>query len=587
MADDRRLVTVEYLEEYAKGLNIPSVDQTYNPTSENAQSGKAVSEALSGYVVAEVGKGLSSNDFTDEDKEKLDSALQGEDLDQAYTPDSENAQSGKAVAEAVSTEQKRSDNTFANALKGTKSGTAILLDDVSPVTHDMSVKVMSKNLIPFPYYNFPLGEIIVNGLTFITYEDGSILVNGTSEATTHRYLYRNTKDLLGLKTGDTIAFSWALSDNTTDINAYCNYFDSAAAIQSSGMQLSKTMTSFTVTITDDWIGFAIYIIFKAGVTYNNLLIKPQLELGTTATAYTPYVPDLTAVKVKKSNAFGEIVAEYTPTADGTVNGVTSLYPNTTLMTDTEGVLIDCEYNRDINKFSGAVDDVQINGASIVSDGVANIPTIGKEQYGVAKLMGDNGSFGINYNENAGLYVVKAENSNITNRANDSRPITSTNLDYAVKAAMCDGKGAAWTADEQAAGERIGIRNLELLSDLTVAEDVGSFSMSGLDLNRILIDIELSTIPSAGVMIQIYIQTPVNNLIYIGRIAQASGNRRIIINAEYTKPFIVVNSIFSNNPTNANSIVNSSPPIYCENNIKGFMLTFDLYAGSKIKVFGVK
>ena len=58
----------------------------------------------------------------------------------------------------------------------------------------------------------------------------------------------------------------------------------------------------------------------------------QIELGTTATDYEPY------------NS-----ATFTPTADGTVNGVTSLYPNTTLMTDTDGVLIDCEYNRDINK----------------------------------------------------------------------------------------------------------------------------------------------------------------------------------------------------------------------------------------------
>lgn len=237
---------------------------------------------------------------------------------------------------------------------------------------------------------------------------------------------------------------------------------------------------------------------------------------------------------------------------------------------------------------GAVDDVQINGASIVADGVANIPTIGKEQYGVAKFTGDNGLFGINYNKNVGLYIVKAENSNITNRVNDSRPITSTNLDYAVKSAMCDGKGAAWTADEQAAArERIGLRNLELIYELTAAEDVESFSMAGLDLNRILIDIELSDIPSSGVVVQLYLQTPVNNLIYIGRISQASGNRRIIINAEYIKSFIVVNSIFSSNPNNANSLVNCSPPIYCENNIKGFALTFTVLEGSKIKVFGVR
>jgi hypothetical protein len=41
--------------------------------------------------------------------------------------------------------------------------------------------------------------------------------------------------------------------------------------------------------------------------------------------------------------------EYTPDADGVVQGVTSLYPSTTLMTDTSGAMIDVTYNKDINK----------------------------------------------------------------------------------------------------------------------------------------------------------------------------------------------------------------------------------------------
>lgn len=52
-------------------------------------------------VDKEDGKGLSTNDFTNEDKEKLYSALQNENIDQTYNPTSENAQSGKAVAEAI------------------------------------------------------------------------------------------------------------------------------------------------------------------------------------------------------------------------------------------------------------------------------------------------------------------------------------------------------------------------------------------------------------------------------------------------------------------------------------------------------
>lgn len=58
----------------------------------------------------------------------------------------------------------------------------------------------------------------------------------------------------------------------------------------------------------------------------------QLEEGTTATPYEPYQGQA-----------------YTPTATGTVEDVTSISPDMTLMTDTAGITIDCEYNRDINK----------------------------------------------------------------------------------------------------------------------------------------------------------------------------------------------------------------------------------------------
>lgn len=61
-----------------------------------------VDTGLTSKVDKEEGKGLSTNDFTNEDKEKLYSALQNENIDQTYSPTSANAQSGKAVAEAIS-----------------------------------------------------------------------------------------------------------------------------------------------------------------------------------------------------------------------------------------------------------------------------------------------------------------------------------------------------------------------------------------------------------------------------------------------------------------------------------------------------
>ena len=38
-----------------------------------------------------------------------------------------------------------------------------------------------------------------------------------------------------------------------------------------------------------------------------------------------------------------------PSSDGTVSGVTSLSPNMTILTDTVGAIVECEYNRDTNK----------------------------------------------------------------------------------------------------------------------------------------------------------------------------------------------------------------------------------------------
>ena len=73
---------------------------------------------------------------------------------------------------------------------------------------------------------------------------------------------------------------------------------------------------------------------SAGNTYTATYSDIQIEIGNAVTDYEPFISP----------------TEYTPTADGTVNGVTSLYPNTTLMTDKDGVLIDCVYNADIKRY---------------------------------------------------------------------------------------------------------------------------------------------------------------------------------------------------------------------------------------------
>ena len=57
-----------------------------------------------------------------------------------------------------------------------------------------------------------------------------------------------------------------------------------------------------------------------------------VEVGSVATGYSLY------------NG-----AQYTPATDGSVSGITSISPNMTIFTDTEGVVVEMEYNRDTTK----------------------------------------------------------------------------------------------------------------------------------------------------------------------------------------------------------------------------------------------
>lgn len=116
----------------------------------------------------------------------------------------------------------------------------------------------------------------------------------------------------------------------------------------------------------------------------------------------------------------------------------------------------------------AATDVRIAGKSITADGVADIPMASgnsdisdNNSYGVVKSRGS--IYGIYMHED-GICTRSVNNEFIDSRTNHFCPITPAQVDYAVKAAMCDGKGAAWTAAEQAAArERMGLCNsLELI-----------------------------------------------------------------------------------------------------------------------------
>lgn len=76
----------------------------------------------------------------------------------------------------------------------------------------------------------------------------------------------------------------------------------------------------------------------------------------------------------------------------------------------------------------ATEDVQINGTSIVSSGVANIPIATSNATGVVKSDANNG---IGATSSGSLFINYANDSEINSR-NSRKAITPTNLDYAVR-----------------------------------------------------------------------------------------------------------------------------------------------------------
>lgn len=396
------------------------------------------------------------------------------------------------------------DNNFANALKGTASGVSVRLDSVSPIEHTLGVKVENKNLIPpidsVPYYfgnisngkpYVPSNTNTISSLTNINVsvfrgvftvkklEEGktyTLSLNGlvnncatkalfltvgfrssedTVFGTTYTSSYKSSDSnatsltftvpsgkpycLIGFynyptASGDTVSLNAMQVEVGSTATAYTPYISdlSTVTVTRCGKNLSHNLAdrtdvfltgtpttvynftdnnvikgfaingnatnyhvteftntngvisfktsnvSYTVSIpvsvqsgktytvsaniiggvggnTPIWVSFmnnGLFVSYTAtqtftvpeGVNQGIFLIRPatanstctfsnfQLELGSTATPYEPYKGQT-----------------YTPAADGTVSGVKSLYPTTTLMTDAEGAIIDAEYNRDINK----------------------------------------------------------------------------------------------------------------------------------------------------------------------------------------------------------------------------------------------
>lgn len=137
-----------------------------------------------------------------------------------------------------------------------------------------AVEVYGKNLIPFPYST---STTTINGVTFTVKDDGSVVVDGTATGDAQFRLYTGAK----IKGNNTFTLSGCPAGGSAE-----TYY-LRARIGGETMQDIGNASTYTVGQNNPSEEYA-YIIIKSGTTVNDLLFKPQMEIGSTATAYEPY-----------------------------------------------------------------------------------------------------------------------------------------------------------------------------------------------------------------------------------------------------------------------------------------------------------
>lgn len=181
------------------------------------------------------------------------------------------------------------------------------------------------------------------GLTITRVEDSSeFMLNGTTEGTFSHVITKPTM----LSPGTYTVSVYGLNTVNSSLDR-CYVFD----VTNSKVLVNSIMTdkpkNFTIASP---VQVRIEVVFAEGTSYSNKTIRLQMEYGSEATEYE---------KCKE-------VATYTPESGGTIVGMTSLSPNMTILTDTDGAIVECVYNVDLVKF---ISNLSTGGATLKSTNV--------------------------------------------------------------------------------------------------------------------------------------------------------------------------------------------------------------------------
>lgn len=158
-------------------------------------------------------------------------------------------------------------------------------DNVRAITGwtGINIKSSKRNLIPYPYTDN--SGIQQNGITFTYDSNGIITANGTATANAEFSIMRSVNLDVPLSPG-----TYILSGLPTGAGLSSFVYDTYATdIEGKLAWDRRLLSDFTISVTKPIIRITIKIRIISGYTVNNIKFYPQLELGSAATPYEPYV----------------------------------------------------------------------------------------------------------------------------------------------------------------------------------------------------------------------------------------------------------------------------------------------------------
>lgn len=201
---------------------------------------------------------------------------------------------------------------FSNALKGKKSGSIVSIKDISPLEHPLDVRVRGENPT-----DLSTVKVIKLGKNLTAVNE--VQLTGVE---IYKSIYEGAIPT-------TYTLSWKQDFDRTTAAALFAITSSGSPAQYISVGEKAGAYSAQINATpNDAIIRAVNYSKETGRIYDI-----QIEQGEAATEFEPYIEPV----------------EYAVNADGTVDGVNSIYPATTLLLENEGAVIDVGYNRDINK----------------------------------------------------------------------------------------------------------------------------------------------------------------------------------------------------------------------------------------------